>query len=836
MEEDQEKQEDKIDIFTREGESLGYISLDQARVLAIQHARDNPEFYGDRYSGVNFVWEVLSQEEGDDYYDIRLSFRPAGRFRGEPGIEQFTMDKLGNIEIRQLLDEPSGMDLPEEQPASSGPQAVTVPPDQTSPDPVAARTTPPSQTPPARMQQVATPSEGDPAIPPEETASDRPWRKRLVIGGSAVVAVFVLLFIIGIITDEEQTPESTPAPVATAAPEVIFETAATSAPAMFATAVPVATPTVAPKVANTEPSGALRVATSNFSNVEGTPQFCGPGCPETLYLLGVTETLTGVEAGPGGPLDPQSIPMLAESWEIPEDLSYIRFQIRAGVQFHNGWGEMTAEDVAFSYNNANAATNPESRNPRARVFADLIDEVLPVDTITVDFRLNSFDPTTPLRYMSPYFQGAGVVSRIAFNELGVEGMRDTFVGTGPYAVVEWPPDEILFVQALDDHWRRVPSVGEIKVFNVPEAATRMAILLSGESQIVTGLPARDMADLEAQGFKVERGNGRGDQQSIVFSGNYWEKTHPITGVRLDRPQEDRPWIGIFDDPESLERARKVRWALAVAIDRQAINEDILAGMGEVCFLNQTSVRQPGWQGGWEIPYDPDKSRSLLEQAGYRDGFEIPLFVRSIGSNPEIAEAVASMWEIELNVATVLDFRPYAEFRPGLVARTTTTPWVSPGRSGFPIHWPKGRRGSAITDGRWGPGFEDPTHTNNYFKMLSQIDSAMRTETAEDYFAHVHEVMLQPCIVGNSLPSHVQPGCHRRMVPLSQHGIRPGRHEQLREHRSGQIRAGVLGEYWRNVKRRRRSRTAAQPLPGFRPDQPRGSPLRKDLGGPGRRRD
>ncbi len=101
--------EDKFDAFTAEGEALGYISLEQARVLAMQHARDNRDFYGPAYSRINLVWEVIGQEEGEDYYDIRLSFRPAGRFRGEQGVEQFIIEKTGSIEIRQILDEPTGL-------------------------------------------------------------------------------------------------------------------------------------------------------------------------------------------------------------------------------------------------------------------------------------------------------------------------------------------------------------------------------------------------------------------------------------------------------------------------------------------------------------------------------------------------------------------------------------------------------------------------------------------------------------------------------------------------------------------------------------------------------
>ena len=83
------------------------VSLDQASVLAIRHARENTEFYGRRYSKRELVWEVAGSEEGDDYYQVRLSFRPAGRFSGQPGIELFTIDKSGSIELRQLLEEPT---------------------------------------------------------------------------------------------------------------------------------------------------------------------------------------------------------------------------------------------------------------------------------------------------------------------------------------------------------------------------------------------------------------------------------------------------------------------------------------------------------------------------------------------------------------------------------------------------------------------------------------------------------------------------------------------------------------------------------------------------------
>ena len=104
MAEDDSKQ----DLFNAAGQTPGYISLDEARVLAVEHARDNRGFYGRRYRGRELVWEVVNQEEQEDHYDVKLSFRPAGRFRGHSGIEHFIIEKTGQIRVRQLVDLPSG--------------------------------------------------------------------------------------------------------------------------------------------------------------------------------------------------------------------------------------------------------------------------------------------------------------------------------------------------------------------------------------------------------------------------------------------------------------------------------------------------------------------------------------------------------------------------------------------------------------------------------------------------------------------------------------------------------------------------------------------------------
>ena len=96
MAEDQGKEEEKFD-FTSEGEAVNYISLAQARLQAMQTARETPGEYGSQYQDVSMAFEVVVAAEEEDYYTITLSFRPQGQFSGVPGQEQFFIEKEGTI-------------------------------------------------------------------------------------------------------------------------------------------------------------------------------------------------------------------------------------------------------------------------------------------------------------------------------------------------------------------------------------------------------------------------------------------------------------------------------------------------------------------------------------------------------------------------------------------------------------------------------------------------------------------------------------------------------------------------------------------------------------------
>ena len=103
MAEDQDKKEEEKFEFDAAGESLGYISLDQARLLAMQTARETPGEYGSQYQGVSMAFQAVEDSENEDYYVVTLSLRPQSAFSGSPGQGQFFIEKEGTVAHRQVL-------------------------------------------------------------------------------------------------------------------------------------------------------------------------------------------------------------------------------------------------------------------------------------------------------------------------------------------------------------------------------------------------------------------------------------------------------------------------------------------------------------------------------------------------------------------------------------------------------------------------------------------------------------------------------------------------------------------------------------------------------------
>lgn len=99
----------KADRFDAYGEEIGgYVSLEQARVMAERDAIEHPELAGSLYRDGRLVFDVESEDEGEDYYYLVLSVQPVSKFKGKPGAVRYTIDKMGRIETRQVVREPTG--------------------------------------------------------------------------------------------------------------------------------------------------------------------------------------------------------------------------------------------------------------------------------------------------------------------------------------------------------------------------------------------------------------------------------------------------------------------------------------------------------------------------------------------------------------------------------------------------------------------------------------------------------------------------------------------------------------------------------------------------------
>ncbi|MFW6174203.1 MAG: ABC transporter substrate-binding protein, partial [Chloroflexota bacterium] len=352
------------------------------------------------------------------------------------------------------------------------------------------------------------------------------------------------------------------------------------------------------------------MATNSVGVPVGTPQFCVPGCGNEKYLMGAWDTLVRAT------VEQEAVPHVAD-WEFADDLSSITWKIREGIQFHQGYGELTAEDVAFSLNTTNAATNPDSIHDNAGDFSGNYGETEVVDTYTARTEITNYDSRAPLFLFSDFWQGIAISSKAVFDEHGAEDMREIFIGTGPFEVVEWRQNDQIELKGVADHWHKSPSVETATLVEAPEPSIRRAMFESGEAQL-TRVELSDLPKVE-EAYPTGRRTVMNQQEFISLgAGNYLETTNVKNGESLESPGFDPSlaWVGDPDaegcdrdnlfgsatpaDPpcESMENARKVREAMAITIPRADVNEALYAGSGSPSEIWDISSDDPFFKDEW----------------------------------------------------------------------------------------------------------------------------------------------------------------------------------------------------------------------------------------------
>ena len=563
------------------------------------------------------------------------------------------------------------------------------------------------------------------------------------------------------ITAPTHTPAPVPPPSPTSSPIPNFAAIAAalrpsaSPPSTPNPAVvgPVATPMPSPQnLGLAQPSGKLMIAVDGIGVPSGLPRFCSEsagGCSEIVYVSGMTETLFNSVLDESGSATIE--PMLAAEFTLDRSLEYGDFTLRQGVQFHNGWGEMTAEDVVFSYNDANSGTNPESIHGQAGDFAPLIASMEPIDTYTARLNYRNYDSRGILHSFSRFWQTAGIVSSRVFADKGVDGMEHDFTGVGAFVVDEWVQQKHIKLSAFTDYYARGegnigPFVQQVEWLDIPTGESRSAALESSGVQIAQ-VHLADLPYLLEEGFHAQRGGAHNTMLNIsLAAGNYWEEFGALTGEKLERDRETEgyPYIGnpfengAYDQrTPSMQSAKLVRNALALSIDREALIQDVVAGLGIVNHQPYLSVNNPNYRDEWSWGTDFGAAKFALMELGYQNGFEMDMWTGPGELPANVGEAVGAGWLQGLGVKVNLIKTEYGSFRPGLVARTNKTPFIGCGdenHSNFRFDWAHGFVMSSISGGGYGVGMEVPWAAETHLQMAGEPDKAKRERLAANFFS------------------------------------------------------------------------------------------------------
>ena len=451
-------------------------------------------------------------------------------------------------------------------------------------------------------------------------------------------------------------------------------------------------------------------------------------------------------------------PHLVASWTVFPDLTGVSLTVREGVQFHKGYGEMTAEDLAWNMNDSNAAVTPTSIHGQAGDFAGIVGEAVVTGPYTLDVPFTNFDQQWASRAFNQNDQGLAVFSKKAFDENGADWMRENIVATGPFSVVEWVAEDRIVVERFDGYWGDVASLDQVRIQIVPDNFTRKALLETGDAD-VAGIDFKDLPSLVAQGF-VTTGAGGGSEWVLWFAGNYWEKTHAITGEPIDWGQihshaKQHAWRAHPDDAEDMENARKVRNALAMAIDRDLMVETLTGGLGWPAYMGFFSANDSNWRNEWDVPYDPAEAERLLDEAGRpeKDGvrFNIPVYTNSETSfGGELADTIASFWR-QIGADVEVQKYAYSLFRPAVVSRGWVLPQISaccPNQVPEPWNWPRfSFWNTTITRGGFGGGLEIPDIADFYQRASAEPDPEKRIDINNAFAEWMREWMLGMGTVG-----------------------------------------------------------------------------------------
>jgi len=350
-----------------------------------------------------------------------------------------------------------------------------------------------------------------------------------------------------------------------------------------------------------KPGGTLRVAYE--SDVSGLDPHVSPGIQAWHVVGNLFNSLLTIDA------ELNYVPDLAESWDVLEDGKVYVFHLRKGVKFHDG-SDFDAEVVRWNYQRI---MDPAEKAFDAPYYS-MVETVEVLDAHTVTFTLKH-PSMTLLPVMAANRAGFLQISPASYTRWGKEEIRRHPVGTGPFKLGRWDQNHLIVLEKNPHYFKPgLPYLDRVELRVMKDGITRVTALRAGEVDFANAVPRESVERLDK------------DPHIRVLRGRETQRVTTVFNLRNP----------IFTDV-------RVRRALGgYGIDRQAIVKTALLGLGQPSWSFVPHGAKDHLDFGEDYPYDPEKARALLKQAGYDE------------KNPLRYSIMAHAAEAALpNIATIL---------------------------------------------------------------------------------------------------------------------------------------------------------------------------------------